>query len=100
MLLQAYIRSATGFEERFRIDKNDINTGKVRCYVAKHLLNICRSSARSTDLQAQLIEKVSAQNATILTVSWEREKYWQGQLFTLSHGLHNLNKWYALNKRG
>ena len=26
-----YIGSATGFKERFRIHKSDINTGKVRC---------------------------------------------------------------------
>ena len=32
-------------------------------------------------------------------VLWEREKYWQVQLFTLRHGLNNLNEWYALNRR-
>ena len=26
-----YIGSATGFKERFRIHKSDINTGKIRC---------------------------------------------------------------------
>ena len=33
-------------------------------------------------------------------VLWEREKYWQGQLFTLTHGLNIMNEWYALNRRG
>ena len=30
----------------------------------------------------------------------EREKYWQAQLFTLTHGLNNMNECYALNRRG
>ena len=30
----------------------------------------------------------------------EIEKYWQAQLFRLSHGLSNPNEWYPLNKRG
>ena len=31
---------------------------------------------------------------------WEREKYWQAQLFTLMHGLNSPNEWYAQNRRG
>ena len=32
---------------------------------------------------------------------WEREKYWQAQLFTLTHnGLNSPNEWYAKNRRG
>ena len=31
---------------------------------------------------------------------WEREKYWQAQLFTLTHGLNSPNEWYAQNRRG
>ena len=43
--------------------KKDINTGKVRCSVLNHLLNVCRSSAIKFEyLQVQLIEKVSVQN--------------------------------------
>ena len=50
-----YVGSATGFKER--IDNSDINTGKVRCGVANHLLNVCRSSASKFEyLQVQLIE--------------------------------------------
>ena len=52
-------------------------------------------------LQVQLIEKVSVQNDdNIDKVLWEREKYWQAQLFTLNYGLNNSNEWYALNRRG
>ena len=68
--------SATGFKERFRIHKSDINTGKVRCGVANHLLNICRSSASKFEyLQVQLIEDVSVQNDNdIDKVLRERQK--------------------------
>ena len=31
---------------------------------------------------------------------WERKKYWQAQLFTLTHGLNSPNEWYAQNRRG
>ena len=76
-----YVASATGFKEGFRIHKSDINTGKIRCGV-------------------QLIEKVFVQNDDdIDKVFWEREKYWQAQLFTFSHVLNNPNEWYALNRR-
>ena len=70
--------------------------------MANHLLNVCRfSTSKFEYLQVQLIEKVSVQNNDdIDKVLWQREKYWQGQLLTLSHGLNNPNEWYALNKRG
>ena len=97
-----YIGSASGFKERFTIHKSDVNTGKIRCGVANHLLNVCRSSTSKFEyLQVQLIEKVSVQNDDdIDKVLWEREKYWQAQLFMLSHRLNNANGWYALNRRG
>ena len=51
-------------------------------------------------MQVELIDKASVQNDDdIDKVLWEREEYWQEQLFTLSHWLNNLNEWYALNKR-
>ena len=33
-------------------------------------------------------------------VLWEREKYWEAQLFTLTHGINSMNEWYALNRLG
>ena len=70
--------------------------------MANHLLNVCRfSTSKFEYLQVQLIVKVSVQNNDdIDKVLWQREKYWQEQLLTLSHGLNNPNEWYALNKRG
>ena len=29
---------------------------------------------------------------------WEREKYWQAQLFTLTHGLNNMNGMHLIDK--
>ena len=58
-----YVGSTTGFKERFRIDKSDINTAKARCGMANHLLNVCRSGASKFEsLQEQLIENVFVQN--------------------------------------
>ena len=97
-----YIGSAISFKERFRIHKSDINTGKVRCGVANHLLNVCHSEGNKFEyLQIQLIEQVSVNNSkNIDKMLWEREKYWQAQLFTLTHGLNSPNEWYAQNRRG
>ena len=51
-----YTCLTTGFKERFRIHKSDINTGKIRCGVAIHLLNVCKSATCKTEyLQVQLI---------------------------------------------
>ena len=97
-----YVGSATDFKERFRIQKSDINTGKIRADVANHLLNVCLSSTSNFEyLQKQRIENVSVQNGdNIEKMLWEREKYWEAQLFTLNHGLNNHKEWNALNRRG
>ena len=51
-----YVGSVTGFKERFRVHKSDVDTGKVRCGVVNHLLNICRSSASKFEyLQLKLM---------------------------------------------
>ena len=101
-LLLLFKLSITGFKERFRIHKSDINTGKVRCVVANHLLNVCHSEGNKFEyFQIQLIEQVSVNNCkNIDKMLWEREKYWQAQLFTLMHGLNSPNEWYAQNRRG
>ena len=39
-----YTGSSTSFAERFRIDKSDINTGRIRYGVANHHLNVCKSA--------------------------------------------------------
>ena len=61
-----YIDSAIGFKERFRIHKSDINTGKVRCGIANHFLNVCHSVGNKFEyLQIQLTEQVSVNNIVL-----------------------------------
>ena len=92
-----YVGSANGFKERFRIHC-DINTGKIRCSLLNHLLNVCRSfTSKFEYLQVQLIENVPAQS-----FGGKRKVQAQfiTQFITLSHRLNNPNGWYALNRRG
>ena len=52
-------------------------------------------------LPVQLTEQVFARKGEdIDKILWEREKYWQAQLFTLTHGLNSISEWYAINRRG
>ena len=51
-------------------------------------------------LQVQLIEHVFVREGEdVDMVLWDREKYGQAQLFTLTQELNNMNEWYALNRR-
>ena len=73
------LTSATGFKKKLRIQKSDINTGKIRCGVANQLLNVCIFAIGKMEyLQIQLIEQVVAKDGEdIDKILWEREKYWQ-----------------------
>ena len=95
------IGSAIDFKERFRIHENENNTGKVRCGVANHLLNVCKTAIYKTEyLQVQLIQQVFARkDEDIDNIFQEREKCWQMQLFTLIHVLNRINELYAINRR-
>ena len=97
-----YIGSSTGFKERLRIHKSDIITGKIRCGVASHLPHVCKSvTCKTENLPVQLIEHVLIRKGEDSDkVLWEREKYWQAQHFTLTHGLNKMNEWYTLSRRG
>ena len=47
----------------------------------------------------QLIEHVLVrEDGDANKVFWERDKYWQAQLFTLTHGLNIMNEWYAIDE--
>ena len=74
----------------------------VRCGVANHLLNVSKSAICKTEyLQVQLIEQVFVRKVEVIDkILWEREKYWEAQLFTLTHGLNSISEWYAINRRG
>ena len=69
---------------------------------SNHLPNVCHLEGNKFEyLQIHLIEQVSVNNSkNIDKILWEREKYWQAQPFTLTHGLNSPNEWYAQNRRG
>ena len=80
-----YTGSSTGFKERIRIHKSDINTGKVRCGVANHLLNLCRFSASKFEyLEVQLIEIFLYNMMTILTKFSGKERRLASTIFYVS----------------
>ena len=99
---EQYIGSASGdnFKPRFRVHKSDIITGKDRCGVAKHFLTKCVTLNRLENVEIQLIEQVSEGNYDLEDKLWSREKFWQAQLFTLSHGMNSTWDWYSTNRKG
>ena len=59
MSCQTVYRLCQWFKERFRNHKSEINTGKIRCGVVTHVLNVCKSvTCKIEYLQVQLIEHV------------------------------------------
>ena len=57
--------------------------------MAKHFLNICTGINRLENVEVQLIEEVKENNYDLEDKFWPREKYWQAQLFTLTHGMNS-----------
>ena len=80
------------FKRRFRVHKSDINTGKVRCGVAKHFLNNCTGITKRENMKVQLIEELKEGNYDLVVKPWSREKYWQAQLLTLTRDMNST--WY------
>ena len=50
-------------------------------------------------LQVQLIESVVS-DLDLENKLWEREKYWQCQLFTNTHGMNSVSDLYASKRKG
>ena len=86
-----YVVSAykDNFTPRFRVHKSDINTGKDRCGVAKHFLTKSTDVGKLENIEVQLIKQVEEGDYDVEGKLWCREKYWQVQLFTLSHGMNS-----------
>ena len=98
--LEQYVGSAIKFESRFRIHKSDIKTRKDRCGTAKHVNNTCCNS--SNLLHVQLIAKVYCiyDNCNIEDILWDREKYWQSQLFTNVKSMNSITELYSVKRKG
>ena len=100
---QQYIGSALNFKQRFRIHKSDIKTNKDRCGTARHFNNVCcHPSNPHNYLKVQLIEQVLCNDADkdIEAILWEREKYWQSQLFTNVYGMNSVSDLYSRKRKG
>ena len=99
---QQYVGSAfeSNFKPRFRVHKSDINTGKDRCGVAKHFLNNFTGINKLENVEVKLIEEVKEGNFDLEGKLWSREKYWQAQLFTLTHGMNSTWDWFSSNRKG
>ena len=92
---QQYIDSVLNFKQRFRIHKSDIKTNKDRCGTARYFNNACyHPSNPHFYLKVQLIEQVFCNDVDkdIEVILWEREKYWQSQLFTNVYGTNSIFK--------
>ena len=101
--LEQYVGSAITFKSRFRIHKSDIKTKKDRCGTARHFNNkCCNSSNLFAYLRVQLIEKVYCvyDDCNIEDILWDREKYWQSQLFTNVKGMNSISDLYSVKRKG
>ena len=100
---QQYIGSVLNFEQWFRIHKSKIKTNKDRCGTARHFNNVCcHPSNPHFYLKVQLIEQVLCNDADkdIEVILWEREKYWQYQLFTNVYGINSVSDLYSRKRKG
>ena len=88
--LEQYLGSAVKFKTRFHVHKSDIKTKKQRCGSGRYFK--CYHDTNPFQyLKVQLIQQVQSNNIeNIEDVLWEREKYWQSQLFTLTKGMNSI----------
>ena len=68
---------------------------KVRCGTSRHFIKKCLCSASLFGyLKVQIIEQVYSEDP-----SKNEERYWQSQLFTVSHGMNNINDLYSKKRK-
>ena len=61
----------------------------------------CSSNNKHAYLKVQIIAQMFDNNqCSIHELLWEREKYWQAQLFTNLNGLNNINDLYNMEMKG
>ena len=90
-------------KQRFRIHKSDIKTNKDGCGTTRHFNNVCcHPSNPHSYLKVQLIEQVQCNDAykDIEAILWEREKYWESQLFTNVYGMNSVSDLYSRKRKG
>ena len=84
---------------KFKIHKSDVVTGKERCGVTKHFLTKFTNGNKVENIEFQLIEQVQEGDYDLKGKLQCREKYWQAQLFTLSHRMNSTWGWYSTNRK-
>ena len=99
--LEQYVSSATNFKSRFRRHKNHVKTNKDRCGTAKHFNGTCKNDNNIFQfLSVQIIEQVYSNATDIQQILGHREKYWQNQLLTTTHGMNSLSDLYCSKRKG
>ena len=88
-----YTDSAVDFKPRFKVHKSDIKTKKECCVTSIHFNEKCLCSASLFGyVKVQIIEMIySEDQSNIEEVLWYRERYWQSQLFTVTHEMNSIN---------
>ena len=85
-----YVSSVDDFNPRFGIHKEDIKTKKE--WTVRHFKNkFCDSSSSHIFLQEQSIEYVQS-DITLESKLWQKEEYWQCQLFANTHAMNSERK--------
>ena len=94
-----YVGSALDFKSRFRIHKSEIKTKKDRCGTARHFsTKYTDSSNPHRYLKVQIIESARC-DYNLEGKLWERERYWQCQLFTNTHAMNSVSDLYLLREK-
>ena len=97
-----YFGPITSFKQCFPIHKSDIKTKKDCCGTGRHFnANCCHTINPHGYLKVQLIEQVFCDSCKdIESILWKREKYWQCQLFTNTHGMNSISDLYRRSRKG
>ena len=66
----------------------------------QNFLTTCANGNKVENIEVQLSEKVQEGNCDLEGKLRCREKYWQAQLFTLSHRMNSTWDWYSTSRKG
>ena len=67
--------------------------------MAKDFLNNCTGFNKLENVGVQLTEEVKEGHYDLEGKLWSREKYWQAQLFTLTHSMNSIWDWFSSNRK-
>ena len=93
---------AVDFKPCSRVHKCDIKTKKERGGTSRHFNEKCLYSTSPFGyVKVQIIEQVYSEDpSNMKEVLWYRERYWQSQLFTVTHGMNSINNLYSKKRKG